>query len=491
MNKLSNFFIATFIIIIAVIPNKLFALDCTDGGNILLYECSINTSIFNGTLDTTTYSEYTSDTPNPCCVLNCVSNASLNTSNICKCDGGFGGTSLCTSCLSGTYSPAANNDCSNCPTSHTSSPAGSDSMNDCYTTCTAITSGNAVWTPTAATENYPDQCSYNMSCSAGIPDICIDGTCDLTDIEYNSAVTCETSEDCANLTEAGIYTIGTATYTGVYGSGGSWNVSACSINCADETATGGNGHWVPNANTATAPNTCEYTNNNLICDSDYTPSDTTPIYSTTKCINELICTDTTIQDSIEISNPGEPATGGNATWDGTAWDLTTCERTCDQQFPTETDIAGTAIYDTSNWNYATCTATAIYSPLNGEDDSGTKTCFYNSANALFENACTNFNVTNCDGGYYWENDFTTNPEDCDEVGQGYYSTDDDINRNPCDYGSTTWKIDLNSDMPITNASSATECIILGDSHINKSTFCNDGNATTCFELPVHVHYYGY
>ncbi len=71
-----------------------------------------------------------------------------------------------------------------------------------------------------------------------------------------------------------------------------------------------------------------------------------------------------------------------------------------------------------------------YIPASG-NGSGTQTCTYTSgegSSAKYETDCRDKVITKCNGGYYREN---ASAIDCVEVGQNYYSEQDDVNRDPC------------------------------------------------------------
>lgn len=174
--------------------------------------------------------------------------------------------------------------------------------------------------------------------------------------------------------------------------------------------------------------------------------------SGTTCISDsLSCTDSTIQALLS-----SPASGGNATWNNS----------------------------TSTWTLTGCTAEITYTPVNGT--SGTKTCNYNPTTGNYENTCTNFIVTACNGGYYY-----ISGADCVAVSQGYYSVAPK-GRAACTYGATTWDTS-GLGGAITTADSITDCVMLkpyNASGTNATKFCNSSDCSgTEFTLPVNVHYY--
>ena len=90
-------------------------------------------------------------------------------------------------------------------------------------------------------------------------------------------------------------------------------------------------------------------------------------------------------------------------------------------------VTNTATAATVNECYKTGLA---YTPASG-NGSGTQTCTYTSgegSSAKYETDCRDKVITKCNGGYYREN---ASAIDCVEVGQNYYSEQDDVNRDPC------------------------------------------------------------
>lgn len=91
--------------------------------------------------------------------------------------------------------------------------------------------------------------------------------------------------------------------------------------------------------------------------------------------------------------------------------------------------AATVITSDAGASKATdCYATnlAYKSATNNAD--GYQTCYYNAATRVYSDSCKNIKVTRCSGGHYR---ISADAGDCAEVGVGYYSPKDVLNRTAC------------------------------------------------------------
>jgi uncharacterized repeat protein (TIGR02543 family) len=101
------------------------------------------------------------------------------------------------------------------------------------------------------------------------------------------------------------------------------------------------------------------------------------------------------------------------------------------------NVQGSAFYQADAWNKSSCYKVDMPHEGGFVHGAGTKNCNYTSGNglaAIFDNACTNYNITSCDAGYYR---YAPSDISCTPVGVGYYSPEGSITRTACPNNGTT------------------------------------------------------
>lgn len=338
------------------------------------------------------------------------------------------GSGQCLNCGEGTYTTGGYGQCHDCPLTHPNSYTGAKKEEACFAGCVEMsihkdkhdTTSEVIGkrTPQFEHVHYPNtDCQYKTTCKDTTESLCTDyheipGASDgMTDCESNTR---EVTADCQNGKCIAIYNPDDPR--------NEWGPYY--TECNDPTEQNGFHPITPVKDPLNNPE-------KTLCNR--------PLYSACKPNTHACDSDNNVPKSITTNEGTFSGTvTGNAYW-----------------------IENTIGED--NYNYKNCTWTIGESSIvpNG---TGSATCQWDTENNQWGEL--EYTIITCEPGYYAGTDAKT--KGCTEVGKGYYSPANDINRYKCPPGSTTEG---------KTSSAITECKIEGG-----TTQICDGDGK-CFTLP--------